>query len=94
MPLAPDDRTGLNVAAFDHADTFTPHTSANGTYWSGTGGTQVTHDRPIQPKSELDVTQTGLVAHGAELTGLTSDEAGANAVFATVVLDDSARRPK
>jgi hypothetical protein len=92
LPLTTDERTGLNVAAFDHSDTFTPHTSSNGTYWSGIGGTLVVHDRPIQPKSELDVTQTGgLVAHGAELTGLTSDEVGANAVFASVVLDDSTR---
>ena len=44
--------------------------------------------RPIEPTTKLDITQPGLVAHGALITGLDSaDEAGFDAAFSRVVDD-------
>jgi hypothetical protein len=75
---------------------FTPHrTSGRGTYWSVGGDTQVTHHRPIQPRTDRDVTVAGRLAQGALITGLRSvDIVDVDPVFARPTVDLAANEPE
>jgi ribonuclease J len=56
---------------------------------------QLTHYRPIQPRTAVDVTQDDLVAQGAIVTGLEStDVAGVDPVFARPTIDHTEREPE
>jgi hypothetical protein len=51
--------------------------------------------RPVQPLTDVDVTQPTLVAHGALVTALTSsDQGGFNPVFSTPTVDLAAHEPE
>jgi hypothetical protein len=66
-----------------------------GSFWSVQGETQVTHHRPIQPRTSVDVTRSELVARGAVVTGLRSrDVTGVDPVFARPTVDHSVREPE
>ena len=84
MPTAP-----FNVSpSFNRVDT------AIGSYYVSDDAF-AENRRPIQPTTRLDVTQPGLVAHGALITGLTStDEPNFDAAFSRVVDDLSAFTPE
>jgi len=85
-----DPTTGLTAAPFSVSlpvgtavGDLTKVSTANGSYYevNGSGptdpGTQVTEYRPIEPLVSIPATETGLVPHGALVTGLTStDTAG------------------
>jgi CSLREA domain-containing protein len=52
-----------------------PTDTGNGSYYSiGTDGVMAVKDRPVQPLATVDVTRPGLVAHGALITALVSDD--------------------
>ena len=70
------------------------HTTAIGDYYRS-DDSFAENRRPIEPTAKLDVTQPGLVAHGALLTGLTStDESDFDAAFSRVVDDLSGFTPE
>ena len=93
------DRSG--PIALDATDvtvnpTFTSTITDRGRFWSVGGETQVTHYRPIQPRTSVGVSPpAGQTAHGALLTGLTSqDVTGVDPVFARPTVDLSAHEPE
>ena len=89
-----DSATGLPTAAFSVSPTFTLVNTAIGSYYVS-DDSFAENRRPIEPTAKLDVTQPGLVAHGALLTGLTStDNANFNAAFSRVVDDLSGFTPE
>ena len=89
-----DSATGLPSAPFSVTPSFTLTTTAIGKYYTS-NDSFAENRRPIEPTAKLDVTQPGLVAHGALLTALTStDEPGFDAAFSRVVDDFSAFSPE
>ena len=89
-----DSATGLPSAPFSVTPSFTLTTTAIGKYYTS-NDSFAENRRPIEPTAKLDVTQPGLVAHGALLTALTStDEPGFDAAFSRVVDDFSAFTPE
>jgi hypothetical protein len=91
-----DPLTGLTIAQLSTTPTQTLKTTPRGSYYAGDGGqTSVLNYRPVQPLTDLDVTQPSLVAHGALITGLTSvDQTGFNPVFSTPTVDLGAHEPE
>jgi hypothetical protein len=71
-------------------------TTDRGSFWQVPGqDPQVTHWRPIQPKTVLDVTKPGVAARGALITGLVSnDTANVDAVFARPAVGPAANEPE
>ena len=63
-----DSATGLPTAPFNVSPTFTLVNTAIGKYYVSDDAF-AENRRPIQPTTRLDVTQPGLVAHGALITG-------------------------
>jgi hypothetical protein len=89
-----DSATGLPTAPFNVSPSFNRVDTAVGSYYVSDDAF-AENRRPIQPTTRLDVTQPGLVAHGALITGLTStDEANFDAAFSRVVDDLSAFTPE
>jgi Peptidase family C25 len=89
-----DSATGLPVAPFSVSPSFNRVNTAIGSYYVSDDAF-AENRRPIQPTTKLDVTQPGLVAHGALITGLTStDEPNFDAAFSRVVDDLSAFTPE
>ena len=89
-----DSATGLPTAPFNVSPSFTLVDTAIGSYYVSDDAF-AENRRPIQPTTRLDVTQPGLVAHGALITGLTStDEPNFDAAFSRVVDDLSAFTPE
>jgi hypothetical protein len=89
-----DSATGLPIAPFNVSPTFTRVNTAIGSYYVSDDAF-AENRRPIEPTTKLDVTQPGLVAHGALLTALTStDETNFDAAFSRVVDDFSAFTPE
>ena len=89
-----DSATGLPTAAFNVAPSFTLVNTAIGSYFVSDDAF-AENRRPIQPMTKLDVTQPGLVAHGALITGLNSvDQNNFDAAFSRVVDDLSAFTPE
>jgi hypothetical protein len=98
-PTTTDADTGLQSLGFDVSPTLTAVPKSNGTYYTSAAptsvnGYQATNRRPIEPLSTVDVTEPGLVAHGAVLTGLTSNDVSPfTAAFSRVVDDSSSSEP-
>jgi hypothetical protein len=89
-----DSATGLPTAPFSVTPSFTLVTTAIGKYYTS-DDSFAENRRPIEPTTKLDVTEPGLVAHGALLTALSStDEPGFDAAFSRVVDDFSAFTPE
>jgi hypothetical protein len=89
-----DSATGLPTAPFSLSPTFNLVSTAVGDYYTSDDAF-AENRRPIQPTARLDVTQPGLVAHGALLTGLVStDQQNFDAAFSRVVEDLSAFSPE
>ncbi len=89
-----DSATGLPTSPFNVSPSFTRVTTAFGDYFRS-DDSFAENRRPIEPTAKLDVTQPGLVAHGALLTGLTStDESDFDAAFSRVVDDLSGFTPE
>ncbi len=99
-PLATDSATGLQAVSVSLAPTFSQVTTARGSYWvvNGTDGPQdpqVTQYQPIQPRTSVSVGTTGITAHGALITSLTShDIANVNPVLDTPTVDLSTSSPE
>jgi Ca2+-binding RTX toxin-like protein len=84
LPTAIDPGTGLEAATITLTPTYQENTSEEGTYFSVGGQTQQTHYRPIQPIDSVDVTQDGMIAHGAIVTeAVTTDIGALDPVFFT-----------
>jgi Tol biopolymer transport system component len=89
-----DSATGLPTAAFSVTPSFTRVNTPIGSY-DVSDDAFAENRRPIEPTTKLDITQPGLVPHGALLTALTSsDETGFDAAFSRVVDDFSAFTPE
>jgi hypothetical protein len=89
-----DSATGLPTAAFSVNPSFTPVNTPIGRYYVS-DDSFAENRRPIEPTAKVDVTQPGLVAHGALITGLTStDEPNFDAAFSRVVDDLSGFTPE
>ena len=89
-----DSATGLPTASFSVSPSFTRVETDIGDYYVSDDAF-AENRRPIEPTTRLDVTQPGLVAHGALITGLESeDETGFDAAFSRVVEDLSAFSPE
>jgi len=89
-----DSATGLPTAPFNVSPSFTRVNTAIGSY-DVSDDSFAENRRPIEPTVKLDVTEPGLVAHGALLTALSStDETGFDAAFSRVVDDFSAFTPE
>ena len=67
-----DSATGLPSAPFSVTPSFTLTTTAIGKYYTSDDAF-AENRRPIEPTTKLDVTQPGLVAHGALLTAADVD---------------------
>ncbi len=89
-----DSATGLPTAPFNVSPSFTRVDTAIGSYYVSDDAF-AENRRPIEPTTKLDVTEPGLVAHGALLTALAStDEANFDAAFSRVIDDFSAFTPE
>ena len=89
-----DSATGLPSTSFSVTPSFTRVDTAIGSYYVS-DDSFAENRRPIEPTTKLDITQPGLVAHGALITGLTSvDQTGFDAAFSRVVEDLSAFSPE
>jgi hypothetical protein len=89
-----DSATGLPSASFSVSPSFTRVDTPSGSYYVS-DDSFAENRRPIEPTTKLDITQPGLVAHGALITGLVSaDETGFDAAFSRVVDDLSAFTPE
>jgi Domain of unknown function DUF11/WD40-like Beta Propeller Repeat/VHL beta domain len=89
-----DPQTGLTVANITTTPTLTPTTSPFGRYYAS-DDTAVVNYRPVEPQTSVDVTQTGLVAHGAVITSLAStDIAPFDASFSMPTIDRTALSPE
>ena len=89
-----DSATGLPSASFNVSPSFTRVDTALGSYYVS-DDSFAENRRPIEPTTKLDITQPGLVAHGALITVLTSvDQTGFDAAFSRVVEDLSAFSPE
>jgi hypothetical protein len=71
-PVGVDPKTNLQAAAITLASS---PVEVGGPFYSVPGQDPLVADgRPVQPRSSVDVTQPGLVAHGAVITSLTSTD--------------------
>jgi hypothetical protein len=97
LPTGPDPATGLTAANVTVTPSFTTNAASNGaSFLTADGRSPIVADgRPIQPRTDIDVTQTnGLIAHGALITALTStDSAPFTVALSRPVVDLSAAEP-
>ncbi|MEX1195549.1 MAG: hypothetical protein WED85_10870, partial [Dehalococcoidia bacterium] len=94
LPTEIDPATGLESASIASTPIFSSESGTSGDYYTVDGKTQVTHNRPIQPRVEIDVTQPDTTAHGAIITDLTSTEIDDfDVAFARPVIDKSENEP-
>ncbi|HEV2951488.1 MAG TPA: hypothetical protein VGZ51_05250, partial [Actinomycetota bacterium] len=92
--ISTDSATGLPTASFNVSPSFARVSTGIGDYYVSQDAF-AENRRPIEPTTRLDITQPGLVAHGALITSLTSvDETGFDAAFSRVVEDLSAFTPE
>ncbi len=90
-----DGATGLPVASISLAPVVERISTVNGDVFSVGGDTQFVHYRPIQPIVRQDVTQPGLLAHGALLTSLvTRDIVDVDIAFGRPIIDFSGIEPE
>jgi hypothetical protein len=93
-PTFTDPATGLVATSFSVSPAFTLVTSTVGKYYTSGGDASFVNRRPIEPTTKLDVTEPGLVAHGAVVTAASStDENGFNVAFSRVVDDLTSATP-
>jgi uncharacterized protein YjbI with pentapeptide repeats len=93
-PTFTDPATGLTASSFTVAPTFTLVTTPGGKYYTSGGDASFVNRRPIEPTTKVDVTQPGLVAHGAVVTAASStDETGFSVAFSRVVEDLTSATP-
>jgi len=93
-PTFTDPSTGLVATSFSLSPSFTLVTTPTGNYYTTGGSASFVNRRPIQPTTNLDVTEPGLLAHGALVTAATSsDETGFNVAFSRVVDDLTSATP-
>jgi uncharacterized repeat protein (TIGR01451 family) len=91
-PTAPDALVGGSVVAADLtvSPTLTQKSSPFGSYYASTD-TISTSYRPVEPSTSTDVTEPGLVAHGAVITQLASTDFGDfDAAFSMPTIDRTA----
>ena len=94
---SPTTDAGLAAADVTITPTFTDRTiTGQGRFWSVGGEAQVTHYRPIQPRTSVGIpTISGVTAHGALLTALTSvDVRNVDPVVARPTIDLAANEPE
>ncbi len=92
-PLGVDPKTGIEASDFN---VNTPPTLATtGSFYTVIGQDPLAADnRPIQPRTTLDITQAGRVSHGALITALASNDVPNFEVqFASPTIDLSANEP-
>jgi Big-like domain-containing protein/peptidase C25-like protein len=95
LPLGTDAATGLQAATFNLSPSFTLVTASTGRFYTNAGNASFQNRRPIEPFTKLDVTQPGLIAHGALVTAaVSSDQANFNAAFSRPVEDRAAFSPE
>ncbi len=91
-----DPVTGLQAAEFSVVDgglTSRAQSSSRGTYYRGRDGELVTHLRPIEPKATETIDAPN--AHGALITGLTSEDVQPfDPLFARPIVDSSSSEPE
>jgi hypothetical protein len=98
--LPPADPSGGGTVArtsFDVHPAFHRNDTDRGTYWTADGRDPIaSHFRPLQPRTDLDVTPTdGARVHGALITTLAStDVGGIDPVLSRPTLDLSANEPE
>ena len=96
-PPDPNGATGVSTAGFDVRPVHTAVTTDRGRYWTADGRDPIaTHFRPIQPRTDLDVTPTDdAVVHGALITALAStDVTDVNPVLSRPTIDLAAHEPE
>jgi hypothetical protein len=95
LPLTEEPIAGLQAATIHTEPNLQPVVTPRGKFYQVDGKTQVTHYRPIEPRTELDVTEPGTTAHGAIITDLVSeDETPFDGVFSRPVIDLAANEPE
>ena len=92
-----DGPTGLHVESLVADRNFTgqDHSTAAGTYYTGSQGHIIEHLRPIEPKAVAPITIEN--AHGALITALTSNDVGNgsfNPLYARPIVDQAANEPE
>jgi hypothetical protein len=94
-PLTEDPITGLQIATIHTEPNLQPVVTPRGKFYQVGGKVQVTHYRPIEPRTEFDVTQPGATAHGAIITDLVStDETPFDPVLSRPVIALAANEPE
>ena len=96
-PPDPSGAPGVSAAGFDVQPVHTAVTTDRGRYWTADGRDPIaTHFRPIQPRTDRDVTPTdGAVVHGALITALAStDVTDVNPVLSRPTIDLAAHEPE
>ncbi|MDP1848696.1 MAG: hypothetical protein Q8K79_12955 [Solirubrobacteraceae bacterium] len=96
-PPDPSGSAGVAKTGFDVQPQFSQVTTDRGRYWTADGRDPIaTHLRPLQPRTDLDVTPTdGAVVHGALITALaSSDVANVDPVFSRPTVDLAAHEPE
>jgi hypothetical protein len=97
LPVVTDPATGLSAANVTVNPVFTTVAASSGSsYLTADGKSPLVADgRPIQPRTDVDITQpAGVVAHGALITALTSTDATPFTVaIARPVVDLAASEP-
>jgi VCBS repeat-containing protein len=96
-PPDPSGAAGVSTAGFDVHPVHTAVTTDRGRYWTADGRDPIaTHFRPIQPRTDLDVTPTdGAVVHGALITALAStDVTDVNPVLSRPTIDLAEHEPE
>jgi hypothetical protein len=97
LPVVTDAATGLSAANVTVNPTFSTVAASNGSsYLTADGKSPLVADgRPIQPRTDVDITQpNGVVAHGALITALNStDSTPFTVAIARPVVDLAAREP-
>jgi len=95
LPTSIDPATGLTATTFSLAPTFTKVTTPIGSYYTIGGSASFVDRRPIEPTTNLDVTEPNLVAHGAIVTAATStEETNFDVAFSHVVDDLTGLAPE
>jgi Peptidase family C25 len=93
-PTSVDPKTGLTAASLNAAPSFTRKSGRFGDYFVATD-TQVTNYRPVQPSTAFDVTEPGLIARGALITQLASNDVTPfDAAWSTPTTDRTALSPE
>jgi uncharacterized repeat protein (TIGR01451 family) len=95
LPLTEEPIAGLQAATIHIEPAFDPVVTPRGKFYRVDGKAQVTHYRPIEPRTEFDVTQPDAIAHDAIITDVVSmDETPFDPVLSRPVIDLGANEPE